>query len=86
MPNGVCDNEDCQHKYNMDTCYECGTELLTSDEYKNRDGDEDVCKACWDGTTSKDEVTADETNEAECIDCQNCGTTLSSPDDARKCW
>jgi len=87
--NGVCVDEDCQYKYNMDTCYlryECSTELLTSEEYNNRDRDEDVCKACWDGTTSKDEVTADETNEAECIDCQNCGTTLSSPYDARKCY
>jgi hypothetical protein len=85
VPNGVCDSEDCQRKYNIDTCYECGTELITSEEYKNRDRDEDVCKACWDGTTSKDEVTTDETNEAECFDCQNCGTTLSSPNDARKC-
>jgi hypothetical protein len=64
--------------------YECGTELLTSEEYKNRDRDEDVCKACWDGTTSNDEVIDDKANEAECIDCQNCGEPID-PNDARKC-
>ena len=58
--NGVCEDEDCWYKYNMDTCYECGTEILTSDEYKNQGRDEDVCKACWDGTTNEDEVADDE--------------------------
>ena len=64
VPNGVCDSEDCQYKYNMDTCYECGTELLASDQYKKRDGDEDVCKACWDGTTNE-------------VTCEACCRTLS---------
>ena len=48
--------------YQLHTSYKCGTGLR--DEYKYLDGDEDVCKACWDGTTNE-------------VTCEACCRTLS---------